>query len=258
MPQNLYYSQEERLKKLFLICPIVTWKILGHSSTKTWSFQTKIDLKKLLTCLWMFLTETEAESNENLVIWVFFIIDLILNFFTEYIDSKGNNIQNLKMIGKNYLKKWFFIDFLSIIPFSLTGNPNTEYLLRLFRILKMPRLFRMVDIQRFSAWLSNRMSTNHRTKKIYKLLISHFWDLFLNLAGMSFMSYCLACLWWYYCGLIKRSKNKQSNFIDNYSLENQSVFSQALNTLYFIYTTLMGYWQGWGAWNLTILYRKRI
>ena len=53
------------------------------------------------------------------------------------------------------------------------------------------------------------------------------------------MSYCLACLWWYYCGLIKRSKNKQSNFIDNYSLENQSVFSQALKTLYFIYTTLM-------------------
>ena len=156
--KNLVISNENRFKKAFDV------------------FMNVLVIYSVISALFYlaFLTETEAESNENLVIWVFFIIDLILNFFTEYIDSKGNNIQNLKMIGKNYLKKWFFIDFLSIIPFSLTGNPNTEYLLRLFRILKMPRLFKMVDIQRFSAWLSNRMSTNHRTKKIYKLLISHF------------------------------------------------------------------------------------
>lgn len=84
---------------------------------------------------------------------ILFVIDLVLNFFTMYKDSKtGEMILSWRRIIFNYLiKGWFWIDFLSIIPFELialaiTKDWETNSNLRFFKMLKMVRLLRMTKI----------------------------------------------------------------------------------------------------------------
>ena len=75
-----------------------------------------------------------------------FFVDLVLNFFTAYHDRELNLIDDRKKIIKHYLKGWFFIDLISILPISLitrTGDYNS-----LARIARFPKLYRLVKIMR--------------------------------------------------------------------------------------------------------------
>lgn len=44
--------------------------------------------------------------------------DILLNFRTTYVSSKGEVISDWKMIALNYLRGWFVVDFLAAIPFD--------------------------------------------------------------------------------------------------------------------------------------------
>ena len=51
---------------------------------------------------------------------VFFLIDLILTFFTSVPDEKRvYEITDKEIIAKKYLKGWFWIDLISILPFDI-------------------------------------------------------------------------------------------------------------------------------------------
>ena len=51
---------------------------------------------------------------------VFFLIDLILTFFTSVPDEKRvYEITDKEVIAKKYLKGWFWIDLVSILPFDI-------------------------------------------------------------------------------------------------------------------------------------------
>lgn len=47
-----------------------------------------------------------------------FAVDLIVWFFTSYQNDKKQEVLSHKLIAINYLKTWFFIDLISIIPFD--------------------------------------------------------------------------------------------------------------------------------------------
>ena len=47
-----------------------------------------------------------------------FSIDIILNFFMAYYDDSEDIVDNRKRVALNYLKGWFIVDILSIIPVS--------------------------------------------------------------------------------------------------------------------------------------------
>ena len=50
-----------------------------------------------------------------------FIIDIILTFFTTFIDANDKLVSNPKLIRRAYLKGWFTMDFISAIPYSAVG-----------------------------------------------------------------------------------------------------------------------------------------
>ena len=50
---------------------------------------------------------------------IIFLIDLIINFFLEYYTETNKLIKNRKKIIKNYLRGWFFFDFLSALPMNI-------------------------------------------------------------------------------------------------------------------------------------------
>lgn len=113
----------------------------------------------------------------DLMVDVFFIVDIFLNFRTAFYTSNGVREDRLRKIAENYIRGWFPIDFLSSLPLAYLaylgpddvadivvdgsaamgggqqGGSNTRALkaLRLVRLSKMLRLARIKKvIQKYS------------------------------------------------------------------------------------------------------------
>ena len=95
-----------------------------------------------------------AFTDDNQLKWaivdsivdLIFLMDLVLNFFFAYYDDEYMLVDNRGAIAKNYLRSWFFIDLISIIPVQLLlgGDDYTS----LARIARFPKLYRLVKITR--------------------------------------------------------------------------------------------------------------
>ena len=124
---------------------------------------------------------------------VFFGMDLILNFFTSYIDPKSGELETrLGMIAKNYLRHWFVVDFLSTIPMDLiteaffdnASNLRGARLIRAFRLVKLVRLSRLMKVDELLESFAH--STGINAKCVLLLSLSFNQLLFAHL---------FACLW---------------------------------------------------------------
>lgn len=54
----------------------------------------------------------------ELVVDLFFVADVVLNFRTAFYDENGFRESRPKYIARHYLKSWFAIDMLSCLPFG--------------------------------------------------------------------------------------------------------------------------------------------
>ncbi len=62
------------------------------------------------------------------IVEIFFIIDIVINFRTTYIDKKsGRIITQQKLIALHYLKGWFIVDFLAALPFEALYFANHSW-----------------------------------------------------------------------------------------------------------------------------------
>ena len=62
--------------------------------------------------------DEDTSSVLDILLDVILFIDIILCFFSAYIDSEENVIKKHKKIIITYLKGWFIIDSVSIFPIS--------------------------------------------------------------------------------------------------------------------------------------------
>lgn len=51
-------------------------------------------------------------------LWLLFVADILLNFRTTFVSSKGEVVSDSKLIAINYLKGWFVVDLLAALPFD--------------------------------------------------------------------------------------------------------------------------------------------
>lgn len=64
--------------------------------------------------------EREFTKVLDLVMEIFFALDIARNFLMEYVDpEEQKTIRNIKMIAKRYLKGVFIVDILAFSPFFL-------------------------------------------------------------------------------------------------------------------------------------------
>lgn len=54
----------------------------------------------------------------DMVIELFFIMDIVVHFRTSFVDMSGRIIYDQKKIAVHYLKGWFILDFLAALPFE--------------------------------------------------------------------------------------------------------------------------------------------
>nr|XP_015807873.2 potassium voltage-gated channel subfamily H member 7 isoform X2 [Nothobranchius furzeri] len=85
----------------------------------------------------------------DLIVDIMFIVDILINFRTTYVNSNEEVVSHPAKIAIHYFKGWFLIDMVAAIPFDLlifgSGSEETTTLIGL---LKTARLLRLVRVAR--------------------------------------------------------------------------------------------------------------
>lgn len=98
--------------------------------------------------------ETDTFSWEilNAIIDVFFGIDIILTFNSAYYNDNFILIDDRKTITRDYIKSWFLIDLIAIVPFDKiligTGGDFND-MVRLARMGRLYKLVKLIKLLRF-------------------------------------------------------------------------------------------------------------
>ena len=137
----------------------------------------------------------------DMVVDVYFIFDLVLNFRTAYW-SEGSLVIDTVEIRSSYMRGWFFIDFFSCLPLQYVGYvmPQDESeeegaegsggSLRALKILRMVRMGKMLRLARVGRILQKYENA---------MAVAPFLKLGFTVCTILFSAHVLACLW-YVCG----------------------------------------------------------
>ncbi|XP_056143492.1 potassium voltage-gated channel subfamily H member 6a [Lampris incognitus] len=127
----------------------------------------------------------------DLVVDVMFIVDILINFRTTYVNHNDEVVSQPGHIAQHYFKGWFLIDIVAAIPFDLlifrsgSDEPHTTTLIGL---LKTARLLRLVRVARKLDRYSE-----------YGAAV-----LFLLMCTFALIAHWLACIW-YAIGNVERN-----------------------------------------------------
>uniref|UniRef100_UPI003AAE96FD potassium voltage-gated channel subfamily H member 6a n=1 Tax=Centroberyx gerrardi TaxID=166262 RepID=UPI003AAE96FD len=127
----------------------------------------------------------------DLVVDVMFIVDILINFRTTYVNHNDEVVSQPGRIAQHYFKGWFLIDIVAAIPFDLlifrsgSDEPQTTTLIGL---LKTARLLRLVRVARKLDRYSE-----------YGAAV-----LFLLMCTFALIAHWLACIW-YAIGNVERT-----------------------------------------------------
>ncbi|XP_070800702.1 voltage-gated inwardly rectifying potassium channel KCNH2-like [Pituophis catenifer annectens] len=117
----------------------------------------------------------------DLIVDIMFIIDILINFRTTYVNTNEEVVSHPAKIAIHYFKGWFLIDMVAAIPFDLlifgSGSEETTTLIGL---LKTARLLRLVRVARKLDRYSE-----------YGAAV-----LFLLMCTFALIAHWLACIWY--------------------------------------------------------------
>ncbi|KAK4473409.1 hypothetical protein MN116_002782 [Schistosoma mekongi] len=100
----------------------------------------------------------------DLIVEIFLIVDVILNFHTTYVNKSGQIVNNRQLIAKHYAKGWLILDVLAALPvdfilifFQITSIINLEDIkintnlietmnISLLQMMKLARLLRLARL----------------------------------------------------------------------------------------------------------------
>jgi potassium voltage-gated channel Eag-related subfamily H protein 7 len=129
---------------------------------------------------------------------------MILTFFTETFDVKNHRVINThRSIAAEYLKGWFWLDFLSIIPFEFifknlenraTAENLTEFnqSIRIVRITKIYKLVRFLRLAKMAK--AFKLKRNFKMKSNLKIT-SGLMRMGYFLGGLVLMVHIMASIW---------------------------------------------------------------
>uniref|UniRef100_A0A7N6BHG8 Voltage-gated inwardly rectifying potassium channel KCNH2 n=1 Tax=Anabas testudineus TaxID=64144 RepID=A0A7N6BHG8_ANATE len=136
----------------------------------------------------------------DLIVDIMFIVDIIINFRTTYVNSNDEVVSQSSRIAVHYFKGWFLIDLVAAIPFDLLiyRSEEEEVTTTLIGLLKTARLLRLVRVARKLDRYSE-----------YGTAV-----LFLLMCTFALIAHWLACIW-YAIGNVERSTSAGIGWLDN-------------------------------------------
>ena len=149
----------------------------------------------------------------DVIIDCFFLCDIVLNFFTAYVDELGAVITARRRIARHYASTWLMPDLLSSIPWDWfflgihiaedpsvavdsDGTDTTEFgrFRQLLRVLKCIKLLRLLRITRVGRYLSRYLQKLAEALDITLLLNSNVLRLLGVCVMMTLFAHWNGCL----------------------------------------------------------------
>lgn len=127
-------------------------------------------------------------------------IDIVLTFFSAYTDDEENLVKNHKKIIKKYLKSWFIVDIISVLPVSYIFNASGRFS-GLTKISKLPKLYRLVKLTKLLR--ITKMSSKGNLNKVTKFFMeklkinANVERLFFFVLTFLLMNHLCACFWYF-------------------------------------------------------------
>ena len=254
--QKLLISHDSKFKSFFDIIVLIMVNISSLIILYDFCFvETDKDNKNLFT-------------NKPLyyVIEFLFIIFIILQFFQTYQDPSTLLIINdFKYIALKYIKGWFFVDLLSIIPFELfisSSNTNLKYL-KIIRFLRLPKFVQTIDIKRFDNLATSFLTKGENENALQRLMVifnvRYFFKIVRLLLMASLLAYVLGCIWYLICLYIFNSRfdigyPNKNTFFTEYKIYQKTPLKKLMISCYYVLTGLTTV--GYGDFNATNEYEK--
>lgn len=171
----------------------------------------------------------------DLIVDVMFIIDILINFRTTYVNKNDEVVSHPGKIAVHYFKGWFLIDVVAAIPFDLLlFGSETDETTTLIGLLKTARLLRLVRVARKLGRYSE-----------YGAAV-----LMLLMATFALIAHWLACIW-YAIGSVERphlrhpvgwldelAKQTQQYYSPNKTHSGPTTKSKYVTALYFTFSSL--------------------
>lgn len=175
------------------------------------TFSVVWDLLQIVFLLYVSVTvpyracfEVDVELFSKTWFWdtmidVYFVSDIVLNFRTAYVNSKGIREVNSRKIAQNYVTGWFILDFVSCIPVghittiiehtSAAGaddeaGADNMKALKAIRLLRMSKLLRLARIKRILQ------------KYESLLIVQEYMGIGFMVCTVVFVAHFLTCLWY--------------------------------------------------------------
>ena len=140
-----------------------------------------------ISCDWTYLVKIE------LLVDMFFMLDCILTFFTSYTNPvTGIEMRSHKEIGKHYLQRWFFLDFISSFPFdrvvcAISPQDRNQERIRLLTVLRFVKTLRFIKLLRIMARLDEELGHLFRNGVHYVTFFCLV-SLFIHLCGCTWFA----------------------------------------------------------------------
>ena len=140
----------------------------------------------------------DALQIVDLIIWIIFILDIFVTFFSAYIDEDGQEVCDCRKIAENYITGYFFLDVVAVIPLTFANLEEIEYYLRMVRLLKAKKTLDLLDgyglgsVLPFCLRLYLGREFRIALQDKHKGMIMHI------LLYLGFVTYTTACVWFWY------------------------------------------------------------
>ncbi|DBA03518.1 TPA: hypothetical protein N0F65_011419 [Lagenidium giganteum] len=120
--------------------------------------------------------QTPGRENFEMIIEVSFGLDMLLNFRTGVMNKAGHLVMDNVYIVRAYLKSWFWVDLLSVIPVSTIVSSTmpeqtSSHSFNFIRIVRLFKLARLLKLIRTLIRVQHMAAARHTTSRILRLVM---------------------------------------------------------------------------------------
>lgn len=244
--QKLLISYDSKIKSIFDILVLIMVNISSLIILYDFCFLEREGIKNNLF----------QDTVIYYIIEAFFAIFIILQFFQTYQDRATLLIiTDFKSIALRYIKRWFIIDFISIIPYELFFSDNNDKNIKYFkmiRFLRLPKFIQTIDVKRFdniaSSILTKGESENASRRLVIIFNIRYFFKIIRLMIMASILTYVLGCVWYLLCLSVFENRFKmgypeEETFFTYHKIYKKAPLKRLALSCYYILTglTTVGY-----------------
>lgn len=125
----------------------------------------------------------------NNIVDLFFLADILVTFNTTYYDHDFVLVESRCQIAKEYMKGWFFIDTIAILPFDLImGLGGFNSLVRLTKIGRLSKLVKLTRLLRVLKVMNTSKNSLQKSEEGFERLM------FFMVMSVIFL-HIISCMW---------------------------------------------------------------